>query len=86
MSDYFIFVTIFLIMARKLLSESYALTLCSYVMFSILAYEFVTEKWCLGIIHNNNDGCGLVHKFCVFVFLLFRIMKPFCVQSLWSIC
>lgn len=65
MFEYFVFVAIFLIMAHKLLSESYALTLCSYVMFCILAYQFVIEKWWFGIIHNKNDGSGVVHKFCV---------------------
>lgn len=83
MFDYFIFVTIFLIMAHKLLSESYSLTLCSYVMFCILVCEFVIEKWCLGIIHNKNDGCGVEQKFCVFVFVLFCNNETFlCALSL----
>lgn len=69
-------------MALELLSESCALTLCSYVMFCILACEFVIEKWCLGMIHKKNDGCGLVHEFCVFVFVLFAIMKLLCAVSL----
>lgn len=67
-------------MAHKLLSESYALTVCSYVMFCILAYEFVMEKCCLGITHNKNDGCGLARKFCVFVFVLLAMKELWGVQ------
>lgn len=51
--------------------------LCNVMHLLYCLCEFITEKWCLVIIYNDNDGCGIKQIFLCFAFVLLVIIKAF---------